>query len=69
MGGGGDNFVAKEVWHRPNSPFNLKNNFSNNHDYILTYAKKIEKMHYVTLERQSEMELRRKNLDNDKKGV
>ncbi len=40
-----------------------------NHDYILTYAKNIEKLHDFTLERTSEMNARYKNLDNDERGV
>ncbi|QQW71311.1 site-specific DNA-methyltransferase [Helicobacter pylori] len=48
---------------------NLKKHFSNNHDYILTYAKNIEKLHDFTLERTSEMNARYKNLDNDERGV
>ncbi|UOR69197.1 site-specific DNA-methyltransferase [Helicobacter pylori] len=67
--GGGDNFVANVVWQRSYSPINLKKHFSNNHDYILTYAKNIEKLHDFTLERTSEMNLRYKNLDNDERGV
>ncbi|GAA6843832.1 hypothetical protein AOH207_02060 [Helicobacter pylori] len=68
-GGGGDNFVANVVWQRSYSPINLKKHFSNNHDYILTYAKNIEKLHDFTLERTSEMNARYKNLDNDERGV
>ncbi|WP_441693904.1 site-specific DNA-methyltransferase [Helicobacter pylori] len=67
--GGGDNFVANVVWQRSYSPINLKKHFSNNHDYILTYAKNIEKLHDFTLERTSEMDARYKNLDNDERGV
>ncbi|GAA8463400.1 hypothetical protein KKKH23_12620 [Helicobacter pylori] len=67
--GGGDNFVANVVWQRSYSPINLKKHFSNNHDYILTYAKNIEKLHDFTLERTSEMNARYKNLDNDERGV
>ncbi len=69
MGGGGDNFVANVVWQRSYSPINLKKHFSNNHDYILTYAKNIEKLHDFTLKRTSEMDARYKNLDNDERGV
>ncbi|WP_187348598.1 site-specific DNA-methyltransferase [Helicobacter pylori] len=69
MGGGGDNFVANVVWQRSYSPINLKKHFSNNHDYILTYAKNIENLHDFTLERTSEMNARYKNLDNDERGV
>ncbi|WP_121289095.1 site-specific DNA-methyltransferase [Helicobacter pylori] len=68
-GGGGDNFVANVVWQRSYSPINLKKHFSNNHDYILTYAKNIENLHDFTLERTSEMNARYKNLDNDERGV
>ncbi len=67
--GGGDNFVANVVWQRSYSPINLKKHFSNNHDYILTYAKNIENLHDFTLERTSEMNARYKNLDNDERGV
>ncbi|GAA9733641.1 hypothetical protein VN0054_12910 [Helicobacter pylori] len=67
--GGGDNFVANVVWQRSYSPINLKKHFSNNHDYILTYTKNIEKLHDFTLERTSEMNARYKNLDNDERGV
>ncbi len=67
--GGGDNFVANVVWQRSYSPINLKKHFSNNHDYILTYAKNIEKLHDFTLKRTSEMDARYKNLDNDERGV
>ncbi len=66
---GGDNFVANVVWQRSYSPINLKKHFSNNHDYILTYAKNIENLHDFTLERTSEMNARYKNLDNDERGV
>ncbi|GHQ82499.1 adenine-specific DNA methyltransferase [Helicobacter pylori] len=68
-GGGGDNFVANVVWQRSYSPINLKKHFSNNHDYILTYAKNIEKLHDFILKRTSEMDARYKNLDNDERGV
>ncbi len=57
------------VWQRSYSPINLKKHFSNNHDYILTYAKNIENLHDFTLERTSEMNARYKNLDNDERGV
>ncbi|WQX70352.1 site-specific DNA-methyltransferase [Helicobacter pylori] len=67
--GGGDNFVANVVWQRSYSPINLKKYFSNNHDYILTYAKNIENLHDFTLERTSEMNARYKNLDNDERGA
>ncbi|RKV32692.1 site-specific DNA-methyltransferase [Helicobacter pylori] len=67
--GGGDNFVANVVWQRSYSPINLKKHFSNNHDYILTYAKNIENLHDFTLERTSEMNARYKNLDNDERGA
>ncbi|WP_407057795.1 site-specific DNA-methyltransferase [Helicobacter pylori] len=39
---GEDNFVADVVWQRSYSPINLKKHFSNNHDYILTYAKTLK---------------------------
>ncbi|MFP5983355.1 site-specific DNA-methyltransferase [Helicobacter pylori] len=68
-GGGGDNFVANVVWQRSYSPINLKKHFSNNHDYILTYAKNIENLHDFTLERSEESAKRYTNADNDERGV
>ncbi|MGL2665252.1 site-specific DNA-methyltransferase [Helicobacter pylori] len=66
---GEDNFVADVVWQRSYSPINLKKHFSNNHDYILTYAKNIENLHDFTLERSEENAKRYTNADNDERGV
>ncbi|MGL2868993.1 site-specific DNA-methyltransferase [Helicobacter pylori] len=66
---GEDNFVADVVWQRSYSPINLKKHFSNNHDYILTYAKNIENLHDFTLERSEESAKRYTNADNDERGV
>ncbi len=66
---GEDNFVANVVWQRSYSPINLKKHFSNNHDYILTYAKNIENLHDFTLERSEESAKRYTNADNDERGV
>ncbi len=66
---GEDNFVANVVWQRSYSPINLKKHFSNNHDYILTYAKNIENLHDFTLERSKESAKRYTNADNDERGV
>ncbi|MCQ2916461.1 site-specific DNA-methyltransferase [Helicobacter pylori] len=66
---GENNFVADVVWQRSYSPINLKKHFSNNHDYILTYAKNIENLHDFTLECSEESAKRYTNADNDERGV
>jgi len=65
---GEDNFVAQIVWERAFSPKNDAKYFSENHDYILVYAKKIEYFKIEKLKRSDESTKRYKNLDNDERG-
>ena len=39
---GEENFVAQIIWERAFAPVNLKKHFSESHDYIICYAKRIE---------------------------
>lgn len=65
---GESNFVANIIWERSFAPINLKKHFSENHDFILCYAKSIENLFSKGLERSTEANDRYKNLDNDLRG-
>jgi len=62
---GEQNFVTTCVWQKIHSIKNDAKYLSVNHDYILIYAKQIEKIHINLLERTDEMNARYKNPDND----
>ncbi|WRE91355.1 site-specific DNA-methyltransferase [Helicobacter pylori] len=68
-GGGGDNFVNTIIWEKKYSPQNHTKWFSDNHDFILLYAKDKEIWRPILLPRTSEMNARYKNLDNDERGA
>ncbi|STV98051.1 type III restriction-modification system methylation subunit [Klebsiella pneumoniae] len=66
---GEDNFVASVIWHKKYTRSNDASWFSNNHDYILVYAKNKD---YFTLNNQERDESQLKayrNPDNHPKGV
>ena len=65
---GEDNFIAQIIWERAFSPVNLKKHFSESHDYILCYAKNIEKAICNGLPRSLEANERYSNPDNDPRG-
>ncbi len=67
--GGGDNFINTIIWEKKYSPQNHTKWFSDNHDFILLYAKDKEIWRPILLPRTSEMDARYKNLDNDERGV
>ncbi|MGL2711396.1 site-specific DNA-methyltransferase [Helicobacter pylori] len=69
MGGGGDNFVNTIIWEKKYSPQNDAKWFSDNHDFILLYAKDKGIWRPNLLPRTSEMNARYKNLDNDERGA
>ncbi len=66
---GEENFVAQVIWERAFSPVNLKKHFSENHDFVLCYAKSIDNLECNGLKRSSEADDRYKNPDNDPRGV
>jgi adenine-specific DNA-methyltransferase len=66
---GPENFVATVVWHKMDSPKNTAVHFSEDHDYILVFAKEAEVWRPNGLERTEEMLARYKNPDNDPRGV
>jgi adenine-specific DNA-methyltransferase len=65
---GEENFIANIIWERAYSPVNLKKHFSENHDYILCYAKNISLAINNGLKRSDEANSRYLNLDNDSRG-
>lgn len=66
---GGDNFIAQVIWERAYAPVNLKKHFSESHDYVICYAKKINECICNGLPRGSESDNRYKNPDNDPRGA
>jgi adenine-specific DNA-methyltransferase len=66
---GENNFVACLIWERAYSPVNLKKHFSENHDFILCYAKSINNLKSNGLKRSFDTNDRYKNPDNDSRGL
>ncbi len=62
------NFVNTVIWEKRYSPQNAVQWFSENHDFILVYAKNKMLWHPRLLERTSEMNARYTNRDNDSRG-
>jgi adenine-specific DNA-methyltransferase len=65
---GADNFVATIIWHKMDSPKNSAKHFSEDHDYIVIYARNAEVWRPNLLPRSDEMISRYKNPDNDPRG-
>jgi adenine-specific DNA-methyltransferase len=66
---GAANFVATIIWQKVYSPKNSARHFSEDHDYVVVYARNAEIWTPVLLPRTSEMEARYNNPDNDPRGV
>ncbi|MBP5306854.1 MAG: site-specific DNA-methyltransferase [Paludibacteraceae bacterium] len=66
---GEENFIANIIWERAFSPVNLKKHFSESHDYVICYAKKITDCICNGLQRSDETNNRYSNPDNDNRGV
>jgi len=65
---GEENFVATCIWHKNYSPKNTAQYFSEDHDYLLIYAKDKNSWRPNLMERTAEMEARYSNPDNDPRG-
>ena len=65
---GEHNFVAVCIWQKMFSPKNTAQYFSEDHDYVLVYAKNAGIWRPKALERTPEMEARYTNPDNDGRG-
>lgn len=66
---GGENFVAQIIWQKVFSPKNSAKWFSEDHDYVLVYAKYKDSWSPNLLPQTEEMIARYKNPDNDPRGV
>ncbi|WFQ91326.1 site-specific DNA-methyltransferase [Mycoplasma feriruminatoris] len=62
------NFINTIIWEKKYSPQNNAKFFSDNHDFILCYAKNKETTKIYHLDRTDEMNARYKNLDDDYRG-
>ena len=65
---GADNFVATCIWHKNYSPKPSAQFFSEDHDYLLIYAKDKATWRPKLLERTQDMDARYSNPDQDERG-
>ena len=65
---GAENFVATCIWHKMDSPKNTAEFFSEDHDYLIVYAKSKANWKLNLMPRTEEMLARYKNPDNDPRG-
>ncbi len=66
---GEENFVASVIWQKVYSPKNSARHFSEDHDYIVVYAKNAETWIPRLLPRTAEQDSHYSNPDNDPRGV
>lgn len=65
---GPENFIANVIWHKMDSPKNSAVHLSEDHDYVVIYAKNSDLWRPYPLPRTEEMVARYKNPDNDSRG-
>src|SRR5262249_18317810 len=65
---GEENFVASVIWEKVYSPKNTAKHFSEDHDYIVIYAREAEPWRPTLLPRTEEANARYENPDNDPRG-
>lgn len=65
---GRENFITNIIWQKKYSPANDTKWISDNHDFIVVYAKKKEIWRPNPLQRTEEMNARYKNIDDDPRG-
>ena len=65
---GAENFVTTVIWQKMDGPKNTAIHFSEDHDYVVVYAKRGEIWRPNKLARTDEMKARYKNPDNDPRG-
>ncbi len=66
---GEDNFLACVVWQRTYAPISMKKYFSENHDFLLIYARNLPSFNLNLLPRTEKQNKDYKNPDNDPRGV
>ena len=62
------NFIANVIWHKMDSPKNSAKHLSEDHDYLLLFAKNAESWRPRLLPRSEKMVERYRNPDNDTRG-
>ncbi|MDE0607857.1 MAG: site-specific DNA-methyltransferase [Acidimicrobiaceae bacterium] len=65
---GEDNFIATIIWQKVFSPKNTAKHFSEDHDYVIAYARRLEEWRPNLLARSEKAEERYRNPDNDPRG-
>lgn len=65
---GEENFITTIIWQKVYSPKNSAKHFSEDHDYVMIYARRGETWRPALLPRTEEMEARYDNPDNDPRG-
>ena len=65
---GEENFISTVIWHKMDSPKNSAVHFSEDHDYVVVYARNAKVWRPNGLQRSEEMIARYKNPDNDPRG-
>jgi adenine-specific DNA-methyltransferase len=65
---GDENFLATVIWQKVFSPKNTAQHFSDDHDYVLAYARNAERWAPRLLPRSEEALARYTNVDNDPRG-
>ena len=63
------NFIATIIWERSYAPISLKKHFSDNHDYILCFAKNVDNLVCNGLPRPDSTNAKYSNPDNDPRGL
>ena len=66
---GSDNFITTVLWQKVYSPKNSARHFSEDHDYIVVYAKKAEVWKPNLVPRSEDQDSAYKNRDNDPRGA
>lgn len=66
---GEENFIASVIWQKIFSPKNSARHFSEDHDYVVVYARHAEVWRPKLLPRTQEMEARYSNPDDDSRGA
>jgi adenine-specific DNA-methyltransferase len=65
---GEDNFIANVIWQKVYSPKNTAQHFSDDHEYLLVYARSRQQWQSNPLPRSAEQDRAYKNPDNDPRG-
>lgn len=65
---GEENFIAAVIWQKVYAPKNSARHFSEDHDYVIVYARSAEAWTPYLLPRTEEMEVHYSNPDNDPRG-